>query len=108
MVAELGSLLRSEIFLFVRVQVLLHLLHDMFGLVKILDIQVGRRPDYFLGMAALRAEFPLLETVHVRERAARGAPDDEVHNNEVIGVIVINTYRRFAEKTCILQLPEQQ
>jgi hypothetical protein len=52
-------------------------------------------------MAALRAEFPFLETVHVRERAARGAPDDEVHNNEVIGVIVINTYRRFAEKTAL-------
>ena len=49
------------------------------------------------GVAALRAEFPFLETIHVRERAARGAPDDEVHNNEVIGVIVIYKYRRFAE-----------
>ena len=98
MVAELGRLFRGEILFLVRVQVLLHLLHDMFGLVEVLDIQVCRGPGNLLGMAALRAEFPLLETVHVRERAARGAPDDEVHDNEVIGVIVINKYRRFAEK----------
>ena len=78
-------------------QVLLHLPDNMFGFVEILDIQVCRGPGNLLGMAALRAEFPLLETIHVRERAARGAPDDEVHDNEVIGVIVINKYRRFAE-----------
>jgi hypothetical protein len=45
-------------------------------------------------MAALRAEFPPLETVHVRKRAARGAPDNEVHDKEVMRVIVIKIYRR--------------
>jgi hypothetical protein len=104
-VAELGRLFRGEILFLVRVQVLLHLLHDMFGLVEVLDIQVCRGPGNLLGMAALRAELPLLETVHIGERAARGAPDDEVHDNEVIGVIVINKYRRFAEKPGILQPP---
>jgi hypothetical protein len=98
MVAELSRLLRSEIFLLVRVQVFLHLLHDMFRLMEVLDIQVRRAPCNFLGMATLRAEFPLLETVHVGERTARGAPDDKVHDKEVIGVVVINKYRRFAEK----------
>jgi hypothetical protein len=102
MVAELSRLFWGEILFLVRVQMFLHLLHNMFGLVKVLDIQVCRGPGNLLRMAALRAEFPLLETVHVRERAARRAPDDEVHNIEVIGVIVIYKYRRFAEKpiTC--------
>jgi hypothetical protein len=98
MVAELGRLFRREVLFIIRVQVLLHLLDDMFGFVKILNIQICRGPCNLLGMTALRAEFPLLETVNVRERSARGAPDDEVHDNEVIGVIVINKYRRFAEK----------
>ena len=49
-----------------------------------------------MGMAALRAELPLLETIHVRERAARGAPDDEVHDKEVMRVIVIKIYRHTA------------
>jgi hypothetical protein len=96
-VAELGGLLRGEVLLLGCMQVLLHLFHNMLGLVEILDIQVRRAPGNFLGMAALRAEFPLLETIHVRKSAARRAPDDEVHDNEVIGVIVINKYRRFAE-----------
>ena len=105
MVAEFCRFFRREVLFLVRVQVLLHLLHDMFGLMEVLDIQVCRGPGNLLGMAALRAELPFLETVHVRERAARGAPDDEVHDNEVIGVIVINKYRRFAEKPGCLQLP---
>lgn len=97
-VTELGRLLRGEVLFLVGEQVLLHLLHDMFCLVEILDIQVRGRAGHLLGMAALRAELPLLEAVHVRERAARRTPDDEVHTSEVIGVIVINKYRRFAEK----------
>jgi hypothetical protein len=105
MVAEFCRFFRREVLFLVRVQVLLHLLHDMFGLMEVLDIQVCRGPGNLLGMAALRAELPFLETIHVRERAARGAPDDEVHDNEVIGVIVINKYRRFAEKPGCLQLP---
>jgi hypothetical protein len=103
MMAEFGRLLRSEIFLLGRVQVLLHLLHDMFSFVEVLNIQICRAPGNLLRMAALRTELPLLETVHVRERTARRAPDDKVHDKEVIGVIVINKYRRFAEKPGIPQ-----
>jgi hypothetical protein len=65
--------------------------------VEIPDIQVRRGPGNLLGMAALRAELPFLVAVHVRERAARRAPDDEVHISEVFGVVAINTCRRFAE-----------
>jgi hypothetical protein len=97
--AEFGRFLRREILFLVRMQVLLHLFHDMFSFVEVLNIQVCRAPGNLLGMATQRAELPFLETVHVRERTARGAPDDEVHDIEVIGVIVINKYRRFAEKT---------
>ena len=99
MVAELGSFFGRKVLLLIRLKVFLHLLHNMLGLVKVLNIQVCRGPGNLLRMTALRTEFPLLETVHVRERTARGAPDDKVHTNEVIGVIVINKYRRFAEKT---------
>jgi hypothetical protein len=102
MVAELGRFLGSEILLPGRVQVLLHLLHNVFGLVIVLDIQVCRATGNLLGVTTLGAELPLLEAVHVRERAARGTPDDEVHDKEVIHVIVINKYRRFAEKALIL------
>jgi hypothetical protein len=70
MVAELGRFLGSEILLLVRVQVLFHLLHNVFGLMEVLDIQVCRASGNLLGMTTLRAELPLLETVYVRERAA--------------------------------------
>jgi len=94
MVAELIGLLRSKIFLLVLMQVLFHLFHDMFCLVEVLNIQVGRRPGHFVGMTALRAELPPLEAVHVRKRAAGRAPDDKVHDKEVMRVFVINIYRR--------------
>ena len=106
MVAELGRFFRCEILFLVHVQVLFHLLHDMLGLMEVLDIEVCRGFGNLMGVAALGAELPLLETVHIRERAARGAPDDEVHDKEVIGVIVINKYRRFAEKPGILHKGE--
>jgi hypothetical protein len=99
MVAELGRFFGRKVLLLIRLKVFLHLLHDMLGLVKVLNIQVCRGPGNLLRMTTLRTEFPLLKTIHVREQAARGAPDDKVHTNEVIGVIVINIYRRFAEKT---------
>jgi hypothetical protein len=94
MVAELGRFLGSEILLLVRVQVFLHLLHNVFGLMIVLDIQVCRGFGNFLGVTALRAELPLLEAIHVGERAARGTPDDEVHDKQVMRVIVIKIYRR--------------
>jgi hypothetical protein len=83
-VAELGCFFRSEIFFLVGMQVLFHLLHDVFGLMIILNVQVSRSPGNLVGMAALWAELPLLEAVHVRECAARGAPDNEVHDKEVM------------------------
>jgi len=96
MVAEFGGFFWGKILLLVRVKVFLHLLHNMLSLMEVPDIQVCSTPGNLLGMAALRAELPLLETVHVRERTARGAPDDEVHSNEVMRVIFINIYRRLA------------
>ena len=39
MVAELGRFLRGEILFLVCVQVFFHLLHDMLGLMKVLNIQ---------------------------------------------------------------------
>jgi hypothetical protein len=99
MVAEFGRFFGRKVLLLIRLKVFLHLLHDMLGLVKVLNIQVCRGPGNLLRMTTLRTKFPLLETIHVREQTARGAPDDKVHTNEVIGVIVINIYRRFAEKT---------
>jgi hypothetical protein len=74
-------------------QMFFHLLYDMLRLMEILDIQVRRGPGNLLGMTALRAELPLLEPVHIRERAAGGAPDDDVHDKEVMRVIVIKIYR---------------
>ena len=96
MVAELGGLLGCEVFLLVLVEVLLHLPDNMLRLVEVLDIQIGRRPGNFMGMTALRAELPPLEAVHVRKRAAGRAPDDKVHDKEVMRVFVIKTYRRNA------------
>jgi len=94
MVAELGSLFGSEIFLLVLVEVFLHLLHNVLRLVEVLDIQVSRRPGNFMGMTALRTELPPLEAIHVRKRAAGRAPDDKVHDKEVMRVLVIKIYRR--------------
>jgi hypothetical protein len=70
MVAELCRFLLGEILFLVCVQVFFHLLHDMLGLMKVLNIQVRRGTGNLQGMAALRAELPFLETVHVRKRAA--------------------------------------
>jgi hypothetical protein len=39
------------------------------------------------------AELPFLETIHVREGPAGRAPDDEVHDKEVMRVILIKIYR---------------
>ena len=93
MVAKLRGFLGGEILFLVRMQVFFHLPDDMFGFMEILDIQVRRCPCNFMRMAALRAELPFLETVHVRERAARRAPDDEVHDSLVMSSVVLKIYR---------------
>jgi len=89
MVTEFLRLFWSKILLLVLLQVLLHLPHDMLRLVEVLNIQVSRCPGHLMGMAALRAELPPLEAVYVRKRAAGRAPDNNVHDKEVMRVIVI-------------------
>jgi hypothetical protein len=39
------------------------------------------------------AELPFLETIHIGECPAGRAPDDEVHDKEVMRVILIKIYR---------------
>jgi hypothetical protein len=46
-----------------------------------------------VGVSADRAELPFLETIHVREGPAGRAPDNEVHDKEVMRVILIKIYR---------------
>jgi hypothetical protein len=94
MMAKFRRFLRREIFFLGSMQVFFHLLYDMFGLMKVLNIKIGWCPGYFLGVAAQRAEFPPLEPVHVRECPAGRAPDNKVHTNHVISAIVIKTYRQ--------------
>jgi hypothetical protein len=48
-----------------------------------------------MGVTTHRAEFPFLETIHIRKRFAPRAADDEVHGNVVLCVILIKIYRRF-------------
>ena len=92
-VAQLGGLFRRKVRFFGGMEVLLHLFYNMFCLVEVLDIQVGVRPAHVVCMAALRTEFPALETIHVRELPAARAPDDEVHGNDVMRVILLKIYR---------------
>jgi hypothetical protein len=46
-------------------------------------------------MPADRAELPFLEAIHIREGLTGRAPDDEVHDKEVMRVILIKIYRLF-------------
>jgi coenzyme F420-0:L-glutamate ligase / coenzyme F420-1:gamma-L-glutamate ligase len=45
-------------------------------------------------MSALVAKFPFLEMIHVRKGTAGGTTDDKVHGKEVMGVVLLNIYRR--------------
>ena len=92
---ELFSLFRRKILLFGLVEVLLHLFNDVFGFVMILDFEVCRRLCHLIGMSAVRAELPLLEPVHVRERSASTrTADDEVHDIWELCVGLIKIYRQ--------------
>jgi len=73
--------------------VFFHLFYDMFCLKVMLNFQVGRRFDHLMGVPADWAELPFLETIYVREGPAGRAPDDEVHDKEVMRVILIKIYR---------------
>ena len=70
-----------------------HLFYNVFSLKVMLNLKVCRGFYYLVGMPADRTKLPFLEPIHIRECPARRAPDDEVHNNEVIRVILINIYR---------------
>ena len=74
-------------------KVFFHLFYDMFCLKVMLNFQVGRRFDHLVGVPADWAELPFLETIYVREGPAGRAPDDEVHDKEVMRVILIKIYR---------------
>jgi hypothetical protein len=76
-----------------------HLFYNMFRLKVMLNLQVSRRFDYLVGMPAYRAELPFLETIYVRESPARRAPDNEVHDKEVMRVILIKIYRLIVERS---------
>ena len=64
-----------------------------------LNLKVSRRFHYLLGMPADWTELPFLETIHVRESPAGRAPDNEVHDKEVMRVILIKIYRLIVEIT---------
>jgi len=70
-----------------------HLFYNVFSLKVMLNLKVRRGFYYLMGMPADRTKLPFLEPIHVRECPARRAPDNEVHDNEVIRVILINIYR---------------
>ena len=93
MMAQFRDFLRREIGFLRCVKVFFHLFYDMFCLKVMFNFQVGRRFDHLMGVPADWAELPFLETIHVREGSAGRAPNDEVHNKEVISVILIKIYR---------------
>ncbi len=74
-------------------EVFFHLFYDVFCLYEILNLQVRRCLDHLMGMPADWAELPFLEPVNVSECPAGRAPDDEVHDKEVMRVIPIKIYR---------------
>ncbi len=95
MVAQFFFFLRRKIRFLCRVKVFFHLFYDMFCLDIICNLKVRRDFGNFMGVTTHRAEFPFLETIHVRKRLAPRAADDEVHGNVVLCVILIKIYRRF-------------
>ncbi len=58
-----------------------------------LNFQIGRCFDHLMGVTADGAELPFLKTIHIGECPAGRAPDDKVHDKEVMRVILIKIYR---------------
>jgi hypothetical protein len=58
-----------------------------------LNFQIRRRFDHFMGMPADWTKLPFLETIHIRKGPAGRAPYDKVHDKEVMRVILIKIYR---------------
>ena len=90
---QFRSFFRREIGFLRCVKVFFHLFYDMFSFKVMLNFQVGRRFGHLMGVPADGAELPFLETIHVREGPAGRAPDNEVHDKEVMRVILIKIYR---------------
>ena len=97
--AQFRGFFRREIGFFRCVEVFFHLFYDMFCLKVMLNFQVGRRFDHLMGVPADWTELPFLETINVREGPARRTPDDEVHDKEVMRVILIKIYRLIVKIT---------
>ena len=93
MLAQLRRFFRREIAFLRCMEVFFHLFYDMLRFTVVLYFQVGRRSDNLVGMPADRAELPFLETIHIGEGPAGRAPDDKVHDKEVMRVILIKIYR---------------
>src|SRR5674476_124127 len=74
-------------------EVFFHLFYNMFCLKIMLNLKVRRCFDHLMGMPADRTELPFLETIHIGKSSAGRAPDNKVHNKEVMRVILIKTYR---------------
>jgi hypothetical protein len=74
-------------------EVFFHLFYNMFCLKIMLHLKVRRCFDYLMGMPADGTELPFLESIHIRKSPAGRAPDNKVHNKEVMRVILIKIYR---------------
>jgi hypothetical protein len=99
MMAQFCSFFWREIGFLRGMEMFFHLFYNMFCLKVMLNLQVSRRFDYLVGMPAYRAELPFLETIHIRECFAGRAPDDKVHDKEVMRVILIKIYRLIVKIT---------
>jgi hypothetical protein len=93
MMAQFRSFFGTEIGFLRCMKMFFHLFYDMFCFKIMFNFQVSRRFDNLVCVSADRAELPFLETIHVRESPAGRAPDNEVHDKEVMRVILIKIYR---------------
>ncbi len=95
MMAQFRSFFRGKIGFLCRMKMSFHLFYDMFCFKIMFNFQVSRCLDHFVGVPADRAELPFLEAIHIREGLTGRAPDDKVHDKEVMRVILIKIYRLF-------------
>ena len=96
MMAQFRSFFGAEIGFLRCMKMFFHLFYDMFCFKIMFNFQVSRRFDNLVGVSADRAELPFLETIHVRKSPAGRAPYNEVHDKEVMRVILIKIYRLIA------------
>jgi hypothetical protein len=92
MPAQFFGLFRGEILFFIGVKVFFHLPDDVLGIVIILHLKVCRDFGHLVGMAADRAQFPLLEPIYIRKSPAPRTAENMVHKYEVISVSRIKIY----------------